>query len=622
MPARANGDNPCMLMHTRSEMPLPPPASRANGLVRESRLRAHKAKQLIMGMLLMLALLVAVVFPARELMAQPDVADPVIDLRAFPEMVSLSGRSTYWVDTTGQLTVDEMDASFERRTMQRHLSTTMTALSGNAALWIRFSVQHHVGDGPWELEIPWAGIDHIDFFHRDADGNWQSETAGDRYAVSSWPIPERYPAFSLPTRGEKLDHYWLRIEHRNMPFSGDMVLHHQYHLRHLRTIEEVLLGGFFGMALVLTAVAVVNAVMFKDRAFGAFAAYSLALAVQQAAATGFGGLLLWPDAPYWNGIAEFVLLPVFCVAGIYFVRTLFIGVMPRWVDRYSIVLGPLFLVVTAWHAVYWSQLSANVLYLFGAATVALLVTSIWYGWRVQEGWNRWVLLGMAPMGLAGTLIIFRSLGLIPNTFWPQYAMVIGAAIQGPMLLVGLLQRSSAQNEAQARARALTTNEPLTGLTNRHNFAVRLHDTLSRSTRYGYRCALLLVELDNHTWFEAEYGREVSDRALVLTASLLRSVARDVDAAARIDDATMALLMEGPVRPPQVMAAATSLVARALRPTEELPAGTSLRLKIVMAMLPDNGVGSPLDAQKHLVWLQEALVSLRTEDTRTIAALNF
>lgn len=547
---------------------------------------------------------------------------PIIDLQAFPEMVGLDGRSLRWVDKNSTFSVEQMESSIEALPMQRYFANDLIDLSNQAALWIRFSVRHHAGDGPWELEVRWAGIDDIRFYHQDAQGQWKFESAGDLHPVSSWPIPERFPVFPIPARGDAFEHYWLRIEHRNMPFSGEIVLHHQHHLRQLRTVEQVLLGGFFGMALLLSAIALTNAAVFKDRASAAFAAYNLTLALQLAAATGLGGLLLWPDSPRWNSVSEFVLLPIFCVAGIHFFRVLFLGILPRWVDRFSVVLVPVFVALTVWHAIAWSQLTANAVYAAGAATVFLLLVSVWHGWRTDENWSRWILLGMLPLGLAGTLIIMRSLGLVANTFWPQYAMLIAAAIQGPSVLTGLLRRSSAQYESQARARALNTNEPLTGLSNRHQFTVRLHDTLSRATRYQYRCALLLVELDNHEWFVTQYGREVSDRALVLTASLLRSVARDMDAAARIDDASMALLLEGPVRPPQVMAVATSLLARSLRPSDELPSGTALQLKVVMVMLPDADPSRSLDAQKHLEWLQQAMANLRNEDRRAIVALNF
>src|SRR5690606_347592 len=178
----------------------------------------------------------------------------------------------------------------------------------------------------------------------------------------------------------------------------------------------------------------------------------------------------------------------------------------------------------------------------------------------------------------------RNFHLLPAGFISQYGMVVAAALEAPILLYGLMQRSSLQHEAQARARALELTEPLTGLTNRHNCILRLHDNLVRAQRYRHQSALLVINLDNHDWFQSTHGREVADRALVLTGSLLRSIARDVDTAARIDDQTFALVMDGPVQGPQPVAAATAILAGGLRPSTQLPVGATLRYKIVVALL--------------------------------------
>ena len=254
--------------------------------------------------------------------------------------------------------------------------------------------------------------------------------------------------------------------------------------------------------------------------------------------------------------------------------------------------------------------------------MAVIYAMLWSAWRTGDRWVRWIALGILPVLLAGALPALRNFNLISSGFLTQYAMVIAAAIEAPLLIYGLLQRSSLQHEAQARARALDQTEPLTGLCNRHNFMLRLHESLVRAQRYRHHSALLMVVLDNHEHFVREHGREVADRALVLTGSLLRSVARDVDTAARVNDNHFALLMEGPVRGPQAVAAATSLVAGGLRPNDELPVGSTLRLKIAIALLPQDRVELGLNAQAHLDWLHLSVDELRQEPRRSIVTVNF
>ncbi|WP_382321439.1 7TM diverse intracellular signaling domain-containing protein [Hydrogenophaga sp. UC242_50] len=342
-----------------------------------------------------------------------------------------------------------------------------------------------------------------------------------------------------------------------------------------------------------------------------------------AASLGVAGQFLWPNSAQWNGLAEFVLMPMAAVFGLLFVRQV---VQPRrigrWLDRSALALPAVLAGLILWDTLYPTHGSLQAVTAASAATLALVYAMLWAAWRTGDRWVRWIALGMLPVLLAGALPVMRNFGLISSGFLSQYGMVIAAALEAPLLIYGLLQRSSLQHEAQARARALALTEPLTGLTNRHNFMLRLHDSVVRAQRYGHQSALLLIGLDNHGWFAEQHGREVADRALVITGSLLRSVARDVDTASRVDDSTLALLMEGPVREAQALAAATSIVAGGLRPSVQLPVGTTLKFKIVVALLPDPTPELQQDAQAHLDWLRQALDALRKDPRKAILKLNF
>lgn len=539
--------------------------------------------------------------------------------------LSLAGRSSYWVDTAGLLTVDQLEKQQAALPFRLRDRVNRLQLSPGAVLWVRFDARVQDTGAQWELELTHSGTDHVSLFHRRADGNWRSQHAGDRIAVRDWAYPDRYPVFALDPQAGQTVTYWVRIEHARVPFSGELLVHNHNALRELRIQQQFLLGAYFGMALLLVATAVANAFVFRDTSFAAYAVYVTVLALALAASLGVGGQFIWPGWPRWNGLAEFVLLPLTAVTGLLFVRHV---VQPRRIgrglDRMALTLAGVFLGLTAWDVVRPTATSLQALTVVGALTMALVYAMLWAAWRTGDRWVRWIALGILPVLLAGTLPVLRNFGLLSSGFLSQYGMVLAAAIEAPLLIYGLLQRSSVQHEAQARARALALTEPLTGLTNRHNFMLRLHESLVRAQRYQHHSALLLIDLDNHGWFAETHGREVADRALVLTGSLLRSVARDVDTAGRVNDSTLALLMEGPVREAQVVAAATSIVAGGLRPSNQLPVGTTLKFKVVLALLPDAASGADLEsnAQAHLDWLGSGLDALRQDGRRSILKLNF
>jgi hypothetical protein len=51
-------------------------------------------------------------------------------------------------------------------------------------------------------------------------------------------------------------------------------------------------------------------------------------------------------------------------------------------------------------------------------------------------------------------------------------------------------------------------------------------------------------------------------------------------------------------------------------------GTTLRFKIVLALLPEEGLQLQQDAQAHLDWLHNALDELRQDPRKSIHTLNF
>lgn len=548
--------------------------------------------------------------------------NPVVVLDGQLTSVPLAGRSTWWVDASGQFSVQEVAQRYAEAPFAVRDSLHRVQLSGNAALWVRFDAWTQDNHSHWELELARSGTDRISLHHQRADGNWEEQHAGDSLPVQDWPSPDRYPVFTLEPRVEGPVTYWVRIQHARVPFSGELVVHSHSRLREQRMLQQFLLGGYFGLVLLLTTIAVVNGLVFRNTSFGAYAIYISLLGLSLAASLGVAGQFLWFNAPRLNGSAEFVLLPLAAVAGLLFVRHV---VQPRrigrWLDRLSLGLATLLLLLVVWDQLVPSQWSFQALTAAGSLTMAVLYAMVWTAWRTGDRWLRWITVGILPVLLAGMLPVLRNWGLMSSGFLSQYGMVIAATLEAPLLMYALLQRSSLQHEAQARAKALALTEPLTGLTNRHNFMLRLHESLIRAQRYEHHSALLLIDLDNHTRFEQEHGREVADRALVLTGSLLRSVARDVDTAARVDNRSFALLMEGPVRSAQAVAAATSIVAGGLRPSSQLPVGTTLHCKVVVALLPEETLGLQENAQAHLDWLRIELDELKNTPHKSIQTLN-
>lgn len=96
-------------------------------------------------------------------------------------------------------------------------------------------------------------------------------------------------------------------------------------------------------------------------------------------------------------------------------------------------------------------------------------------------------------------------------------------------------RSELEAKVKERTEALerlTHTDPLTELLNRRGMTERLDAARSRSHREATCHGLLLIDVDNFKTINDRHGHAVGDQALVLIASLLQTIIRPYDHAAR------------------------------------------------------------------------------------------
>lgn len=87
-----------------------------------------------------------------------------------------------------------------------------------------------------------------------------------------------------------------------------------------------------------------------------------------------------------------------------------------------------------------------------------------------------------------------------------------------------------------------SHDPLTGLLNRRSFDELLVQSTSRSVRYGWPFALVLVDLDHFKSLNDRLGHDVGDQVLRAVGSELRRSLRAGDVAARLGGDEFALLL--------------------------------------------------------------------------------
>ncbi len=530
--------------------------------------------------------------------------------RAAPGETDVTLQTRHWIDPTGTVGIGEVtrrpDGDFEA--MDRYRSFQLAG----AALWLRLDLPERDVQRRWFLMLSAAAFtNRVTLYSMSPAGEWTAQRAGDHLPVSQWDHPDQTPVFALDpgARGP----VWLRLENQPAPLSPRLILLDDRQLQETRQWTFLMVGGYLGFGLLVLFLGWVHARLYADRAFIAYCCYVACMLGFQAAFTGVGGLFFWPDHAAWNDAAPPVFMMWLTASGIWFVREVcMVSRHHRGVDRFVLswsVFGLLFPALYLW---LLNAPAFIVLNLYGLLSVLLSFGLCIWTWRRGETYAGWMALGFLPVHLAYPFPALRSAGVLPDSWATQYAVLIGSAIEIPLLLYILHRRAKDFSENRARLRAIESTDPLTGLTIAPVLKLRLRDALRRARRYGHRFGLVLVDLSNHAAIIDREGREAGDRALVVAASRLSAVVRDVDTVSRMTETRFAVLVEGPE---DLKLLGQHIVARGLERVPLLPSDLALRFRLVSASLPDESDDS-LDDTRLMARLHEALECL-AEDPRKV-----
>ncbi|MDI1271716.1 MAG: 7TM diverse intracellular signaling domain-containing protein [Polaromonas sp.] len=550
--------------------------------------------------------LLAVLCLQSALLASPAAAGELLTLDQQRAPLNMVPALEFWIDANGQASVEKIEAGAHTLGFAPVQSGRPYALD-NAALWLRFNAVVKDPQTHWKLELPMSGVDRITLYYRDSLGRWVVQQAGDSLPISAWPQPGRYPVFSLSHEVGQLVPYYLRVEHARIPFSALPRVVSDAQVTTARQLEHLLLGAYFGLAALVTVLALINATAYRDWGFATYALYVATFAGSQGAFSGVAGLYLWPELPKLNNIS-IVLLPLTAAAAaLWFVRTVTTPKrFSRALDWFIVALMgllPLVALIDAAFPTIESFALINILVSAGMGVVLMVV-----GVSLVEGDRhaRWMALGFLPIMVATLFPLLRNFGVLASSFLTQNALMLGSAVEAPILFYGLLRRVTQRRESETRATALPTTDPLTGLGSARLLLGRLRQALRTAERYRQPCALLIVNLSNLASLQQQHGRETGDRAMVMAAACIRGAAQPTDTVARVGDSLFALLMEGPMSSDSVTQVATKILAGGLRPSRKLPEADPLLFHIAIGYVAESARLGPDQAQACLERMVQAV----------------
>jgi diguanylate cyclase (GGDEF)-like protein len=530
----------------------------------------------------------------------------------------LEGRSISWVDTSGGVRVEQLEARAETIPWRVRRRDQQDRLEGGA-LWIHFEAKVPPTEH-WYLEIGAAVYRRVQMFHRDRSGAWVVQEAGTSLPVSQWAVPGRLPTFALSTDDTRPVRYWVRVEDDRSDFSAPITIFREDGLQAARERSQFLYGAYFGLAALIALASLVNGIAFRDKAFLAFTLYIALLGAGQLGRAGVGSQHVWREWQIWNETALALWPGAATAAALWFVKVVTDPArLSRALDLAVWGLIAALLAAVALDVVVSSKTSMTlVLALTGLSLIAIMSMVVW-GWLDgKDPHLRLIALGFLPVLVMAMFPLARGFGLMPTNLLTRVGLFVAAAIELPILYYALNIRLFDRREGELRANALSRTDALTGLPHRQGLIERLDSSLPQARAQKQMCALLGVRIANLDAIAEEFGKDAAEKALVVAASHLRRAIVGFDMAARVGEREFALLMEAPVTQESVSSRAQQVVASGLRQVEALPAALTLKFHVTVALLPH----PQMDGAASLRWVLDALDQITPDARKLIRPLNF
>jgi two-component system, sensor histidine kinase LadS len=506
-----------------------------------------------------------------------------IALDASTQPIALASRAQAWVDPHAAADWQEV-AKLPDDAWTSVRADSIYPLATGKTLWMRFAVLPTEEEQGWYVRIQYPALNRATLFAVDSP-SLPAPSAGDAVAVAQWPVPHRHPLLPLATGRDGPRHFLLRIENPHT-FSAPVTLVDRNYLGHEEQRDSFFLGAYFGLAALAAVVALLSAIVLRD---GTYARYGLAvvvMALAQAAATGIGGLFIWPWWPRWNDLSP-LLLPVLAGSAFLWFFSSAIELPRRFARLHQALLALAAAGVADAAAIALVQPSMRFRLMVPAIAVACVAGVFILSWSARHGdrYARWMLWALVPVALSVVLPLAGTWGIAPVRGWTLHLMQIAIAVELPLLLIILMLRSQDRREHGRRMQGLDRIDPGTGLVNAHVFRERLERMMARSKRLGYVSVAVVLELANAERIRRDFDRRWADELALSVAGRLLDAAREVDTVARLGEHRFGMLVEGPVSAREAQSVGQRIVARCLMPENNKPLAWVAHLRVAQVEVP-------------------------------------
>lgn len=415
------------------------------------------------------------------------------------------------------------------------------------AFWFHVAIVNRNADEQrWLLVQRYALSDFIDVYLKYPDGRIVHQAGGDTLPFEARSIHYRHPNFWLDLPADERVDLLVRVQSQSS-MQVPLDLYTPTAFIDLSRDAQLAIGIYYG---ILTALFFYNLVLWltlRDPSYFWYLFHISAFGMVLFTLNGLGFEYLWPNSPWLADKSVPLSICLALIGMLQFART-FLELPERWrqgnIGTLALIAFFALLAAASLELPYRVSIQiATKAVLFGVAWIAIVTVVV-----LRRGYaSAWLFLVAWALFLLGTTTFtLVAFGILPKTFYTEYGVQMGSALEMLLLSIALGRRySSLRNEnerivseanlrlerkvaqrtqelrgtlaqledAHTRLRDSSRRDGLTGLYNRTHFREAFEALLIDSRLDGRPLSLLMIDLDHFKNINDQYGHLVGDDCL-------------------------------------------------------------------------------------------------------------
>lgn len=474
-------------------------------------------------------------------------ARPVVELEQGRQTLDLTQYLAYHQDVEGDASAREMFAHAADGRFAALPASGATFGFQDGDWWFHARVRNHdPGQPRWLLVQQYALSDHVDLYVRYPDGRIEYQAAGDKLPFSERAVRYRHPNFSVSLPAGEPVELLVRVRSESS-MQVPLGLYTPTAFAELARDAQFGMGLYYGILLALLVYNLVLWLLLRDQGYFWYLFHVAGFGLVLLCLNGLAFEYLWPDSPRLQDFSVPLSICLTQVAMTQFTRHFMetakrmpvADVFARGYIAFFCLWGlaSLFLPYRTSVPVASAAVFPGVLFILGVSVA-----------MVRRGYQpaRLFLLAWAVFLLGIAAYAAIAFGLLPKTFYTEYGLQVGSALEMLLLSVALghryaslrnenerivrsaneelernvsvrtqeLRRALGQlGEANAQLREYSRRDPLTGLYNRRHFHDVFEQRLRDPRQRHEPLAVLVADLDKFKQINDRHGHLVGDACL-------------------------------------------------------------------------------------------------------------